>query len=879
MKKIILFIVAFLFFLPLAFATHNRAGEITYTWVSGLTYQITITTYTNVSPEVIADRPTLDINWGDGTTGTIQRTSIAQIGDVTDYIQRNIYNGPTGLHTYLGQGSYIISMEDLNRNAGIINIPNSVDVPFYIETLLVINPFLGTNNSPVLLNPPIDEACVYQPFIHNPVASDIDGDSLAYHLKICKGGEGLDIPGYYYPTASSSFSLNPVTGDLEWISPVTLGEYNVAFVIEEYRKGIMIGFVRRDMQITVVSCNNLPPVINDVLDTCVEAGTLLTFPVTATDPDGIYPYIYNLITLTATGGPLNVTISPAVFNAPLIPTAGSVTGQFIWQTECAHVRRQPYLMAFKAIDNGVPVRLVDFESVFITVVCPSPKNLVASPFGNSIHLTWNPVVCQNATGYRIYRRNGFYGFVPDHCETGVPAYTGYTEIAQIPNITTTNFTDDDNGAGLIQGNDYCYMVIAYFDDGAESYASNEACTTLIKDVPVITNVSVTNTDIVNGVIHLAWAMPTQLDTAADGPYTYVIFRADTSTFAGATLIYMTTSGNIDDTIYDDPLINTRDKRYFYRIDMWNETPAVGDTFLIGSTHIASSIFLTLVPSDNQLLLVWKESVPWTNVSHKIYRQNPITTLFDSIGISYGVSFADTGLVNGLTYCYYVKSTGHYSAPGFVDPIINLSQIACGAPVDKTPPCDPHLMILPDCDNVENQLIWTDPNHICCSDVILYHIYYSPTQDGNLELIHTNYGHLDTTFIHTGLTSIAGCYAVTAVDSFNNESTIGNMVCLDIDSCDLYTLPNVFTPNGDSYNDLFGPFPYNFVDKVDMIIYNRWGEIVYKTENPDINWDGKNFRTKLNCSDGVYYYICDVYEQRLNGIKKRTINGFVHLIRN
>jgi len=872
MKKIILFIVIFLFFLPVVFATHNRAGEITYSWVSGLTYQIHIVTYTyTLSP---ADRPTLDIDWGDGTTGTIDRLTITHIPGTE--IQRNDYDGPTGVHTYAGQGSYIISLEDPNRNAGIVNIPSSVDVPFYIETLLVINPFLGHNDSPILYNPPIDNACVYEPFTHNPAAHDPDGDSLAYHLVVCKGGGGLDIPGYFYPTASSSFSLNQYTGDLDWISPTILGEYNVAFVIEEYRKGIKIGSVRRDMQITVVSCNNDPPVINKLKDTCVEAGTLLTFPVTATDPD--IGTGYDIITLTGSGGPLVVTTSPATFNAPPA-TAGSITGQFTWQTECAHVRKQPYQMVFKAIDNGLPVQLADFESVFITVVCPSPKNLTASPFGNSIHLTWNPDVCQNARGYRIYRRSGFYGFVPGHCETGVPAYTGYSKIAEIPNITTINYTDDDHGVGLIHGNDYCYMVIAYFDDGAESYASNEACTTLIKDVPVITNVSVTNTDVVNGIIHLAWSNPTILDTAASGPYTYTIFRADNSTFAGATMIHATTSGSINDTIYNDSLINTQDKRYFYRIDMWNETPSVGDTFLIGSTNIASSIFLTLVPSDNQLLLVWNESVPWTNYSHKIFRKNPSTFLFDSIGISYGPSFADTGLINGRNYCYYVKSTGHYSAPGFVDPIINLSQIVCGAPIDKTPPCDPHLRILPDCDKIENLLIWTDPNHSCCSDVVLYNIYYSPTQDGNLELIHTNYGHLDTTFIHTGLASIAGCYAVTAVDSFNNESSIGNMICLDIDSCNLYSLPNVFTPNGDGFNDLFGPFPYDFVDRVNMTIFNRWGEIEYKTENPDIKWDGKNFHTKLDCSDGVYYYVCDVYEQRLNGLKKRTINGFIHLIRN
>jgi hypothetical protein len=79
-----------------------------------------------------------------------------------------------------------------------------------------------------LLNPPIDNACLNYPFIHNPGAYDIDGDSLSYRLISCKGEKGLDIPGYTFPQASNSFSMNPVTGDLLWDSPVQQGEYNVA---------------------------------------------------------------------------------------------------------------------------------------------------------------------------------------------------------------------------------------------------------------------------------------------------------------------------------------------------------------------------------------------------------------------------------------------------------------------------------------------------------------------------------------------------------------------------------------------------------------------------------------------------------------------------
>jgi gliding motility-associated-like protein len=127
-------------------------------------------------------------------------------------------------------------------------------------------------------------------------------------------------------------------------------------------------------------------------------------------------------------------------------------------------------------------------------------------------------------------------------------------------------------------------------------------------------------------------------------------------------------------------------------------------------------------------------------------------------------------------------------------------------------------------------------------------------------------------------SVIGCYYVTAVDSFNNESLPSNLVCFDIDQCSLYQLPNVFTPNNDGSNDVFRPFPYDFVDKINIIIYNRWGTIVFKTEDPDINWDGKEKTTGRDCSVGVYYYVCDVYENRLGGIEKRTLHGLIHLIR-
>jgi hypothetical protein len=69
----------------------------------------------------------------------------------------------------------------------------------------------------------------------------------------------------------------------------------------------------------------------------------------------------------------------------------------------------------------------------------------------------------------------------------------------------------------------------------------------------------------------------------------------------------------------------------------------------------------------------------------------------------------------------------------------------------------------------------------------------------------------------------------AADSMGNRSVMSDTVCIDSDTCGGYRLPNVFTPNGDDYNDYFIPYPYSSVEKIDLQIFNRWGMLVYKTD--------------------------------------------------
>jgi hypothetical protein len=76
-------------FLKSSYATHNRAGEITYCHVSGNTYSATVTTYTR---NVIGGTIKLDLLlfWGDGDSSIVHR-DVSEL--ICDSITRNYYFG------------------------------------------------------------------------------------------------------------------------------------------------------------------------------------------------------------------------------------------------------------------------------------------------------------------------------------------------------------------------------------------------------------------------------------------------------------------------------------------------------------------------------------------------------------------------------------------------------------------------------------------------------------------------------------------------------------------------------------------------------------------------------------------------------------------
>jgi gliding motility-associated-like protein len=384
-------------------------------------------------------------------------------------------------------------------------------------------------------------------------------------------------------------------------------------------------------------------------------------------------------------------------------------------------------------------------------------------------------------------------------------------------------------------------------------------------------------DETSGSIYVAWAKPRNFDTTlAPGPYVFKIFRSRTHNPADFVLLDSIPTVDRNDTSYSDTPLNTMVYPYYYSVKMFNNTPGNRFEMRPDENEIASSLYIDITPGDNQLTLDIRKKAPWINDSYVIYRQNASLD-YDSIATSPSNKYVDQGLKNGVTYCYQVKSIGWRPIDGVIFNNANLSHINCGTAVDITPPCAPILNVVSRCDSFMNVLTWTNPNRTCSNDVVRYNIYYSRDINAALDSLTSTFSANDTTYYHRMAEGVllSGCYAVSAVDSFENESPLSARIC--VDNCIMYELPNVFTPNDDNHNDKFISLNLNnVVEKVDMKIFNRYGQIVYETNDPAINWEGKYKNTNNKVPSGVYYYICDVYEPRISGTEIRTLVGFIHV---
>lgn len=246
MKNLILTFIFSLFFIIKSFATHNTGGFITCKNISGYNYKITVTTYTKENSQ--SDRPELVVYFGDGDSAVVPRINSGGIA-IANGLKLNIYETT---HTYAGIGIYNVHFEDPNRNSGIVNIPNSVNTPFFVYTeLFVFDPVTDCiSNSVDFADLPIYESYYGSLFETDLPMSFTDNDSITYEIVSARGAGGNVIPGYTY----SGIQIDNLTGRLSWISPGTsMGQYSVVVQTKKWRHNVLVGTSTFDFMIIVNS--------------------------------------------------------------------------------------------------------------------------------------------------------------------------------------------------------------------------------------------------------------------------------------------------------------------------------------------------------------------------------------------------------------------------------------------------------------------------------------------------------------------------------------------------------------------------------------------------------------------------------------------------
>ena len=74
------------------------------------------------------------------------------------------------------------------------------------------------------------------------------------------------------------------------------------------------------------------------------------------------------------------------------------------------------------------------------------------------------------------------------------------------------------------------------------------------------------------------------------------------------------------------------------------------------------------------------------------------------------------------------------------------------------------------------------------------------------------------------------------------------------------VPNVFTPDRDGVNDMFGPVgTFGAVSDYTMQIYNRWGELIFESDDPSKYWDGTYFKNDKHVPEGNYVYFINIID--------------------
>lgn len=269
-----------------SYAFHIVGGELTYEHQGGDVYEIRLTVYRDCfsAGAEFDDPASIGVFYGNGAffesydfndpfITPVETTVDFACTDITASacVEKGVYVRTITLPP--SSTGYYVAYQRCCRNSSIQNLILPDEYGATYAAFIPAEDVASSNSCPVFNDLPPVGLCINLPFSFDHGAEDMDGDSLVYEFCVPYNGGSQndpapDIPspppwssvvwsaGYnvnYQIAADPIFTLDPNTGLLTG-TPNQIGQYVMGICVREYRDGVFLSEVRRDFQFNVVAC-------------------------------------------------------------------------------------------------------------------------------------------------------------------------------------------------------------------------------------------------------------------------------------------------------------------------------------------------------------------------------------------------------------------------------------------------------------------------------------------------------------------------------------------------------------------------------------------------------------------------------------------------
>ncbi len=777
-------------------------------------------------------------------------------------------------------GGYNVSYQRCCRRPDVINIQNPGDTGLTVTTHITgTNSNALTNSSPRFTNYPPMVLCNNETLNFDHSATDADGDELRYELITPYSGATDVAPAPNPPppppyglvywgagfTANNPFgagatiSIDPITGVLT-ADPLMLGMFVVGVRVKEYRNGTLIGKTDRDFIFKVINCNitlqaNLTP--QDQMTTFVSycEGTTIKFE---NQSYGASSYSWDF------GVPgITTDVSTAFEPTYTFPAPGTYTVTLVANP------------GWPCTDTSIQIFEVN-EKLEISFIKEDP-------------------MCFNNNSFDF---NGSFSGPAGTVLTWTFGQNASVQTSDQLNVSDVSFTQSGYIPITFSGvyssctktvKDSIYIIPQAIADFELPPAS--VCEGFVKDFQ--------NTS--QNAINYSWdfgvaGINTDVSTATNPTYTYtspgtyeVTLIADNNNICNDTIqktievvegltVSFTHPDSVCITGNSIDFVGTASGPVGFDIQ-WsfgnNATPST-------SNQLSANNVTYNTPGNHLITLTVSTDECSEKATSSIY-------IFKEPTIDFEV---DTALKCAPYLCQFTNlSTSETPAQYLWD---------FGDGTTSTDKNPSHVYQNPGIYHIQLTLTTTSG---CVQTLTLYrpdlvNVHPSPISKFSVDPLITNICDSKVTFIDLSSGALSYFYLM---DDQGGSATEANPIhyyqtsgqkrprqvvtnefgCQDTSFQQLYIepftvyIPNTFTPDGNQWNNVFEAVAYLPVSSWELIIYNRWGETLFVSDDPQIGWDGTYLGELLK--DDTYTYILK-YISCEDNVKEHVITGHVNLLK-